>query len=176
MPWLAAGCVVPEPEKFREPERSPPILDLNGAAPSIFELIEVRGPTQRALSIGVRSEDHGEQLAGALYVNYKTATESNVGYQVLAPSTLDDPLRRFQFTPTLQIPCTPDPDTNAGCCAHLTLVATHLSNISTEGGLIQPDPSLSQGDLALATWWLAVDSPTTQPSLIHNCPRRAVSP
>jgi hypothetical protein len=174
MPWLAAGCVVPEPEKFREPERSPPILDLNGVAPPINQLVQVSttGVQQFSFTIPVRSEDSGERLSGAMYVNYKARSEFNVGYIVLEPSTLEDASREFRFTPDLQsIPCPPKADErDPGCCANLTLVVTHESNISTEGGRIQPDPALSRGDLALATWWLAVNAPATAPSHIKDCP------
>jgi hypothetical protein len=173
MPWFAAGCVVPEPEKFREPERSPPILNLDQAVPSINQLIAVRTDVQQSFTftIPVRSEDSGDNLAGVMNVNYKTPTETFFGYQTLPASTLDDTNRKFSFSSFFNLRCdNGNGGDEPGCCARLTLVVTHESNISTEGGLIQPDPVLSKGDLAIATWWLAVDAPEGNPSRIDDCP------
>jgi|SoiMethySBSTD1v2_1073268.scaffolds.fasta_scaffold07202_4 hypothetical protein len=180
MPWLAAGCVVPEPEKFREPERSPPILDLDSAAPPTNQLVQVRTgtPFVRTFTIRVRSEDLGDRLIGVLFWNYKTPLETNSRYLFPLPaSTLDDPRREFSFTPdVLSLSCERTSERAPGCCATLTLVVTHESNLVSEGGVSQPDPELSKGDRAIATWWFAVDSPSDQPSLIDKCPTPANQP
>jgi len=152
-----AGCLAPPAEDFPEPEQTPPFLDLLQADPPITEVVSVASRDQKPFAIPVRSEDRGERLWGGLHLDFKLETEVRVEITPPEePSTLDDTRRSLTFT--WNVVATPG-------CHQLALLVTHERNFDFETW--KPKPEVSQGDVAIATWWVLVDG---QPESPTDCP------
>jgi hypothetical protein len=176
MPWLMAGCVVPEPEKFREPKRGVPVLDAFKADPTLNEITRVVIPSQVPFSVPFRSEDAGERPVALLFLDLDTPGERFLGADPFQqPSTFDDPVvRTFSVTANFEGGCdrpeVDDPERDA-CCHRATMLVTHESNIvRLDGGVRKPDPTRSVGDFASVVWWLAVYEEGRDPPLLGECP------
>lgn len=162
-----SGCIVADPPEYQEPQRTPPILDLNHAEPSPYWVVVVERKSGNDLSIKVplRSDDQGERLLFAIHVDYKAG-----GFMLLSssmpPSTLDGPPREISKSFDLN-----DPRVMPGC-HQLTLLVAHDSSWDIQGG--QPLPDAPPEDLAIATWWLNVDPPVdSDPFTLKACPRQS---
>ena len=168
---MAPGCLVSDPPLQEAPERTAPMLDLVRAQPLVTEVI-VRDISDNLatndrieFSVPLRSEDAGEVVWYNLYSDYTFKGAKSLGVQnTMAPSTFDDTSRSITFG------WTPDDSLSDGC-HQLTLLASHASTWDT--GAFRPDPVLSQGDVALATWWLNLNPPSDNPFTLPNCPNRA---
>jgi hypothetical protein len=182
MPWLMAGCVVPDPEKFPEPKRGAPVLQTERASPTLDEIKRVVIPSQETFSVPFRSEDAGERPVALLYLDLNTPGERFLGSDAFQqPSTFDDPeIRTFSVTANFEGGCgnrDVDDTTKEACCHRATMLVTHESNlVRLDGGPPKPDPSRSVGDLATVVWWLAVAEQGREPYLLGRCPTPTTPP
>lgn len=167
--WLAMAlavpaCLVAGPPDYEDPRQTPPVLDLNQAEPSINQIIGDKQPgDQIAFNLPVRSEDVGDGLTAALYLDGLTTPELQTAGKKLPPSTFDDTSRKFIFTWTI-------PSIPAGC-HRVTLLVTHSQHFDFFATPNYTDPS----DIALATWWLNLSDEvdTQHPSgtnTLESCP------
>ena len=69
------GCLVPDPEKFPEPERTAILVDTNLVSPPISQILRVNPPEVREFQIPFRSVDLGDPPAAYLYLDYDTPQE-----------------------------------------------------------------------------------------------------
>lgn len=162
------GCIVADPPEYQEPRRTPPILDLNHAEPSPYWVVIVykeENPTyDLVVNVPLRSDDQGERVWFALYVDYKTKNIPLITNLFLEPSTLDDQ-RSISRQVTFDARVLPG-------CHQLTLLVAHESSWDHNNQL--PRLDAPEGDVAIATWWLNLDPPSTSdPYTLANCPSQS---
>ncbi|HLV66093.1 MAG TPA: hypothetical protein VKY73_09780 [Polyangiaceae bacterium] len=168
---LAPGCLVADPPEYREPPRTPPILDLVAAKPLISEII-VRD-TRTGLDadrviefvVPLRSEDNDEYVWWAFHIDYGFAppSETLIGVpQRITPSTFDDVSRSINYKWDI-----PSVAYRAGCHT-ITLVVSHDSTWN----LVEARPHVIEGqhDTAMATWWLNLNPPPDARDTLLDCP------
>jgi hypothetical protein len=173
MSLFSSGCLVPEPEPFREPERTPPFLEHAEAVPPVEVFVELKtdDPVTQ-FTIPVRSEDLGEELTALVYLDFGLASERFVYNLSEAPSTFDDPGRSIDFPYSPRAgDCLKPSGEEAGCCRQLTLLVMHDASVDPTAVPQRPDQTKSIGDLAIAVWWLAIDAPEGDPTSIGACPQ-----
>ncbi len=152
-----AGCIVAGPPDYKDPTQTPPVLDLNGADPSILQIIERAPGEQITFKIKVRSEDAGDDLIALLYIDYGATTQALEANQTIAASTFDDTNREVNFAWTV-------PNIQRGC-RQLTLLVTHTKHTSILG-------PTDNNDIALVTWFLNVADPDGT-NVLAQCPKTA---
>lgn len=145
MALAQVGCIVAGPPDYKDPKQTPPLLF--NADPVVGQIVAKAPGEPLPISVNVRSEDAGDSLIAALYLDYGLSTQQfQKGTDVTLPaSTFDDVNRKISFTWTV-------PNIAAGC-RPITLLVTHLQNTSILG-------PKNADDVALATWWLNVDDQT----------------
>jgi hypothetical protein len=162
---LCWGCLVEPAPDYGPPEQTAPVLIHTSADPPLSQIIKVStvGEPPLPLSILVRSEDVGEQLAASWFLNYGLAGESKdedwLDWRIVAPSTYDDESRSVSFTWTVvrSVP--------AGC-NQISVVVTHLLNFDD----VKHKPKDATRDTDVATWWVNVDGDELAPNTLEDCP------
>ena len=157
------GCLVSDPKEYRSPERTPPLLLLTKAEPSVFKLRRVSYGSQVDFNVPFRSEDAGEKLLARLRVNYTLPNEEGAGERPLNASTFDDESRAATLS---WVPSKREVDPG---CQQLSLLVAHDSSITTfDKGLLILDPK----DVAVAVWTLWVDDPADSEAIpgLDGCP------
>lgn len=162
MALVAAGCVVPDPPEYGVARQTPPFLDLSTA--KVFELKEYKttDTIPPSISVGVRSEDAGDNLFAQLILNYSVTDKKNsqlLGVAFIPASTFDDLSRQINIT--FNVPDRPG-------CQQMSLVVTHVSNLT------QTNEPQDFGDVGIATWWLSIDD-DDDTALLSKCPREGAS-
>jgi hypothetical protein len=161
-----AACLAPEPPEYRAPERTPPVFNLHGADPPVFQRLELQLGSQKPFTIPFRSEDAGESLWALLKLNYTLGAENeeqNLAARLLPPSTFDD-LR--DATLTWRVDRVP-----VGC-HHLSFLVAHQSSVddsSSEYPITDPD------DVAVATWVTVITDPSDPDPVapaLDDCPEK----
>ena len=168
---LLSGCIVTDPPQYEEPTRTPPILDLLNARPVLGDVIVIdRTDNDDAndrveLSIPVRSDDQGEFLKAALWVDVSFGSAFFTDRQTkVPPSTLDDEARSINLSWTVKdLPRKPG-------CHPLTLLVSHESNWDEFN--FMPDPIKAQNDTAVATWWMNLDPQPGDEFTLRDCPSK----
>jgi hypothetical protein len=159
MPWLMAGCVVPDPEKFREPRSTAPVFDVPGASPPVTQIIEATENENLPFTIPYRSEDAaGDPPAAIMYVNFNTPKQRKLASDTFEKVSNFDELRSFALDVSFNMPCeVPPPFDDVACCQQLTLLATHESKlVVSDAGTEEVDPDVAGDDLAILVWFAAV--------------------
>jgi hypothetical protein len=159
MPWLIAGCVVPEPEKFREPRSTAPVFDVPGAKPPVSRIIEATENENLPFTIPYRSEDAaGDPPAAIMYVNFGTPKQRKLASDTFEKVSNFDEARSFALDVSFNMPCeVPPPFEDAACCQQLTLLATHESKlVVSDAGTEEVDIEIAGQDLAMLVWFAAV--------------------
>jgi hypothetical protein len=177
MPWLMAGCVVPDPEKFREPKSTAPVFDVPGANPPVNRILEVAQNDRRSFNIPYRSEDNaGDPPAAIMYLNFNTPKQRKLtGDTFEKVSTFDDTSRSFgldiEFTMPCEVPPPADvPADNVACCQQLTLLATHESKlVVSDAGTEEVDIEIAGQDLAMLVWFVAVSPDVPFRNVVGKC-------
>lgn len=124
---MSPACLVTSTSEFQEPQQTAPFLVASSADPDIREfLIVVDGESRKDFSASVVSEDRGEPVKVALYIDYG---EPNVAGQPfrysltnfpdVAPSSFSDKDRRVQAQ------WFPDIQFVENGCHTVTMVVTH---------------------------------------------------
>ncbi len=165
---LASGCLeISEPVKY-EPTQSPPILVSSGLDPDPRGILLVGGDVGLAefpITASVVSEDAGETVKVALYVDYgiTNALEQPFRYALpnfpeLPPATLTDPPRPLIGVRWVSgaFPIQPG-------CHRLTLVVTH--EFDTASGCPQ-----NLNDSSQVTWHFRQCDVGECPLALEDCP------
>ncbi len=167
MAVLSSGCVIAGPPDYQDPQKTPPVLDLTGASPSIWSVIVANSgaisgqpATQLQISVPVRSEDGTDSLIGLLYVDY------NTDKQVLQPGYWPGGSSTFDIIRNVSLPWSAANQPKG--CHTLTLLVTHASNVGP--GAVVSIPKDQPDDLALATWWVDIDD-TNSDTTLPSCPK-----
>jgi hypothetical protein len=137
-----AGCLVEAPPEF-ELELSPPAFYLDQAVPSVLQPIQVEADEPAInFSVPFYWEGIGGPLQGRFY--WEQGTERRqISHAIPVVGSL------------VQFPWRPPHDWRPGC-RRVTLILTYASNFDTD--LLHPKP-LDPDLAAVATWWVAVDTP-----------------
>lgn len=169
----AGGCIVADPPQYEEPARTPPILDLANAQPFLFDVILFdRNDNQQAndeihFHVPVRSDDQGDELIAALWVDYGYAGQFFTDvWRFIPDSTFDDLSRSID----MDYRVADRPPARSGC-HQLTIFVAHESNFNQE--IFLPDFAKAAGDIAFATWWMNLDPDPADPYTLEQCPNRA---
>lgn len=173
MAFASSGCVVGGPPDYQNPQKTPPVLDLSSANPTLLTVITATTgasgtpPTTYTFTVNERSEDVGDDLIGLLYLDY-----GNKDNKVLQPGLWSSPASTFDNIRTVTIPWSAA-NQPLGCHT-LTLEVTHASNVDLSTGVpVVTLPKDHSDDVAFATWWVdigtdlnnlpALDCPTQSP-------------
>jgi hypothetical protein len=160
MPWLMAGCLVPDPEKFPEPRSRAPVLNVPEAVPVVTQIVRPVNFAER-FSVPYQSEDDvGDFPVAFLFMDFRTPAQKFLGNDPFF-SELD---KTFTIDASFaDVSCAPTAptDPNTACCHQVTLLATHRSKLVNEGGLEVLDTTVAKDDLAMLVWWVAVPPPGT---------------
>jgi hypothetical protein len=124
---MSPACLVTSTTEFQEPAQTPPFLIASTADPDIREfLVVVDGETRKDFSAEIISEDRGQPVKVALYIDYG---ETNVAGQPfrysltnfpdIAPGSFGDKPRRVQAQ------WFPDIQFVENGCHTITMVVTH---------------------------------------------------
>ncbi len=165
MALTLSGCIVADPPEYESPGRTPPFLDLNASSPALDQvLLYNTGDPPIQFRIKVRSEDEGEDILGALYLD--STENSSLSRRTIPPSTISD-LDRWLVVPFAK----GANETIRPGCHVLTLLVMHLDTFDIETS--RPKPAEGTSDIATASWWLNVDAPSSAPYDLINCPNPA---
>ena len=163
MALVAAGCVVPDPPEYGVARQTPPFLNLGTSG--VFGLKEYDTGEGATVSVGVRSEDAGEDLLAQLFLNYSVGGPTinpPINFAFVSASTFDDESRQ------IDIPFSAP--SNAGCY-QMTLLVTHYTNV-----LPTKQPKDFK-DVGIASWWISVVDPDDPQSvLLSACPKAGAGP
>ena len=170
MPWLMAGCLIPDPEKFPEPQRTAIELDTNQVTPAINQILRVTPPEPpREFKIAFRSVDLGDPPAAYLYLDYETDRELLLGQDTLQTPS-NDGAERF-FSVFANFPTCERANDQLACCQRVTLIAMHESSVTvSDAGIPKPDPVRAQDDQARVIWWVEARRGGTTPPGFGGCP------
>jgi hypothetical protein len=161
---LAAGCIVADPPDSSDPEKTPPVLLLGQADPSVYQLqvlSKSSGETTRVpINVPVRSEDAGDPLIAALYLNWDTPGQESTFVQGtqrrLEASTFDDTGRSVAT----------EWDYHAATgCKQLTLIVTHETNFDWLGSSY-----VNPADIAIAVWFFYIRAGQSDTNDVTSCP------
>lgn len=151
-----SGCVLEDPPAVREATQTRPYLfDFD---PPLTQIVTVAGGINKQFSVGVRSEDAGEQIFGGVVENYDLPGSSRGTLTDIKPaSTFEDTGRRVLLNWAAPA--------NTPGCRQVTGVITHQRTWEALF-LRPPDAGIAdlEDDIATATWWVAVDGD------FSNCP------
>ncbi len=124
---MSAGCLVPSTTEFSEPEQTPPFLLGATADPDAREfLVVVDGESRKDFTASILSEDRGEPVQIALYIDYGRPNVAGqpfknaiTNFPEIAPGTMSDGPRaaHAQWFPDIH-------PVNYGCHT-ITMMATH---------------------------------------------------
>ena len=154
------SCLGPEPPEYKNPDKTPPVLLLAQADPSITQIVSNKSSGDTVpITVPLRSEDFGEDLAALLYLDYDLPGEARQApfLTLIEPSTFDD-RRDISLSWTV-------PSGKAGC-HQLTLVVSHFSSLDR-----QTQEPLDESDVALATWWVRIDD-ENETATLASCPTK----
>jgi len=141
------GCLVADAPEYGPPQKRPPVIDSQSVAPSPYEtyLINESSPPMN-INVPVRSEDAGDDLVGALYVDYNADEEPAFWDQPIPASSFDDLERSWSYT------FRPDSRVERRCGHKLTLFLMHASSFDGTRKIPKDVP----WDIASVTWQLNV--------------------
>jgi hypothetical protein len=159
----ATGCLVAEAPEYGPPQQRPPVIEWQGILPPPYEVFPINEDSLSVpINVPVRSEDAGEDLIGALYLDLDWLEPGPASYVIYKPvpaSSFDDLDRSWTFT------FVPDNGVARGCGHLLTLLVMHESNYDYDK--VAPKTNASW-DVASVSWRLNVYP--QDPNFIAVCP------
>jgi hypothetical protein len=176
---LASGCYFSPPPLPDDPSSERPNLNLSGAVPSTFHVLNLRdmdGPVN--FTIPFTSVDAGDAVVWSLWANYNMLGDDNKSKQRLQtkgslPTRPDADIglggaasteRAIQFSWSLSSDLSPG-------CNQLTLFVTHYNNVP-----FATDLPRDFSKAAMVTYWVNVNAPLDQAQTLANCPLPFVGP
>lgn len=176
---LASGCYFSPAPLPADPSPERPNLDLNGAVPPPFAVLNVRGTESVNFTVPFTSVDADSGIRWFLWSNWNMASEDNRPIQDLQKKgslTARPPDANLGLggagavERSITFVWTPNGAVLPGC-NQLTLIVTHADNVNTDTDL-PFDLSLA----AMATYWVNVNAPLDQSQTLTNCPSLLVGP
>ncbi|AUX21513.1 hypothetical protein SOCEGT47_019990 [Sorangium cellulosum] len=160
----AAGCLVIEPPEYKEPARTAPVL--TPTFPPVFLPIHItEQDTLKEFEATVLSEDNGDPVQVALYIDYGKRTPWNSPYLRnttpgwIEPGTIAGGPRPVLLRWLLSQMNLPDAaETAADRCHTITMMATHAFNQRAGGCVCPEDPK----DMSAITWQI-IDCDPNEP-------------
>jgi hypothetical protein len=159
---LATGCIIPEAPDYSAARQTPIFIQPGTISPNPLSLVELDNERNSDTPVvqfhyAIRSEDAGEELTAALYLDYKHLDGLWLADQQFAPLTFD---KEHQIS----IPQTfPDPRFPTGHeCHAITVMVMH------SGGYAHRLPIGTPPDLASVTWFVDLNAKTGP--LLVPCP------
>ena len=135
------GCLVEDPPLYTEPTQTPPRINLRLAEPPPDRIILVDKGDPITFYIPVTSEDVGDSLTAAMFLDESVIPIRN--FVQIPGSTLDDVDRRIEIVyPGLA-------EVGFGC-HRIKIRVSHTNNLQLLG-----EP-INQADVAEAYWWMNV--------------------
>ncbi|MCB9584404.1 MAG: hypothetical protein H6718_03360 [Polyangiaceae bacterium] len=168
-PWLVSlamltqtGCLLGEAPEYQSRRQTPPVLLTSSADPSLNRVIRVQTSETIEFKVLYRSEDAGDPMTAILFRDFR------------ADSDLPQIVNSTEFEPSSNLyPDEGDPtqavlsynfrDSDKGCHSY-TMMLSHSSNVN----VFRPRDN---GDVALVTWWAAVQDENGEPTdiLVDEC-------
>ncbi|HEX6275646.1 MAG TPA: hypothetical protein VFZ53_21540 [Polyangiaceae bacterium] len=147
----ATGCLVAEAPEYGPPQQRPPVVEWQQIKPTPEKVVLLNESLlSMDINVPVRSEDAGDDLLGALYLDLDwldPGPESYVIYKPVPASSFDDLERSWTFT------FVPDNGVAKRCGHLLTLLIMHESNFDYDK--VAPKANASW-DVASVSWRLNV--------------------
>jgi hypothetical protein len=172
--WLASGCYFSPAPLPEDPASERPSLNLNGAVPPPFQVLNVRdmdGPVN--FTVPFTSVDAGNRVVWYLWANWNMANQENKPIQDLQtkgslparPTSGDVGMGGAgSMEREIQFAWTRDSGVKPGC-NQLTLFVTNDDNINID---LDVPTDLSQA--AIATYWVNFNAPLDQSQTLVDCP------
>ena len=177
---LASGCYFSPPPLPDDPSSERPNLNLSGAVPPTFQVLNVRdGDGPVSFTIPFTSVDGGNRVRWFLWANWNMVAKDNSPMEELQVkgSLPTRPLdasaglggassmeRAIQFSWTLNSDLQPG-------CNQLTLFVTHEDNANDD---LDMPSDLSQA--AMVTYWVNANAPLDQSQTLTDCPLPVLGP
>jgi hypothetical protein len=140
------ACLWPEPPEYREPEQTHPRLW--NPSPTDLQILHVSSDERVTISVSLESEDAGEELVAALYLNYGVKGRQS---GPLLPRTVSPGTQGHERTIDMAPWMVPNRGT-PGTCEPLTLIVTHRTNCDEWLVLLEDNE-----DVDKVTWWLDIN-------------------
>jgi len=159
---LPAGCLVADAPDYGPARQTAPVVE--AISPSPFLQFEVDFVTPKPVNLVVTSEDAGEELTVAYYVDYGTRTpkEAYIDDFDVAPRPFDQPKTvYFPFAPT-RGQVTPG-------CHTLTVLLMHARSFDSVANAPIVDDDRVADDLTMVTWFFWAKD-TANPGAPAACP------
>jgi hypothetical protein len=153
---MLSGCLVEDPPPYTPPTQTPPRINLRLAEPAADRIILVDKGDPITFRIPVTSEDVGDSLTAAMFLDEATTPIPN--FVEIPGSTLDDVDRRIEIVyPGLA-------EVDFGC-HRIKIRVSHTKNLKLLG-----EP-INQADVAEAYWWMNVIDLAAgdDGSILRNC-------
>ena len=167
MTLLASSCIVADPPEYREAVRTRPVLDVYQAIPTTTQVQVLNTNDVLKISVPVRSEDAGEVLRGAFFVDYGVGSPGQIqNVQEVPASTYADDGRAFTLDWTV-------PKLANSGCHLLSLIVAHVSSFRSNPSYVLNNNA--NNDAAIISWWLNVDAPAQSASTLSNCPTAGIA-
>jgi len=158
----SSGCIVADPPDYGEPQLTLPNIIGYSVDPPIFFPIRVTTPGDPTnFSMQIQSEDAGERLYIALFVDYGSSQQYFLD-DLSHPATSFDKVKPISF----------DQEFNrvSDGCHTLTMLVMHDSSWNNNAN--SPDPARFRDDIAVLTWTLYVNVDENEPPA---CPKPSQS-
>ncbi len=141
---VASACIAAPPPDFEPVTQTAPILLLDSASPPVDEFLRDPPGTTISFKVPFVSEDVGEDLLGALHLDYGTPASEFLRASARLPSgVLKDKDRAVEINWRVE-------PTLTGCHS-LTILVSHFSNFDFSN--LEPT---NKDDVGRVTWWLDV--------------------
>jgi hypothetical protein len=161
-PLFTTGCIIAEAPEYGEPQRTPIFMSDPTPSPANLQLlVTTTPPLATSFQVTVRSEDAGDRLHSALYVDYKhrPPKQSLMEHHSHPAST-------FSIPRPITYLVSPESLFFTGAVCHsLTLMVMHESSWDDTAQVPKGAPE----DLAQMTWFVSVND-INQNTLLSRCP------
>jgi len=165
---LSQSCIVADPPEYRAPGQTRPVLNVYTAVPTATEVLVVTGKASVKFTVGVRSEDAGEDLRAVFYLDYQVPPQGPerqraLNSQTITASTYENAGRTASYSWP--------PDATSFGCHFLSLIVAHRSTFLESIDENRLDPRRAPDDAAIVTWTVNVDDASSSAAL-EDCPTK----
>ena len=159
---LSTGCIIPEAPEYGAARKTPIFIDGRSIQPSLGNMLRLNlDGDDVKFQMNIRSEDAGEGLVQALFIDYKHPTGYSYYDRPVPAGTFDTEktiLEDFSL---------PDPLFPLASCRTFTLMVMHESDWSRDNR----SPIGAPPDLVSVTWFASLGDPTSKE--LADCPDAA---
>ena len=159
---LTSGCIIPEAPEYGLPRQTPVFVEADSIFPNPRSMQQYHNAdgNQAEFRLNVRSEDAGEELVSALYLDYKHKGGIYIDHKNYKPQSFDQE-RLISWTHVF-------PDSNIGQgpeCHIFTVTVLHASGWDFENNKQIGTPP----DLAAVSWYARFND-DAEKGLLADCP------